>query len=220
MAELPEIKDPVVPATFTQEQVDAMIAEKVAGLKANKNDILDEKKALVVENKTIKEQYDEQQRVAKETARQALIDKGNLDELQKVIQSDVKKEFNDKLTAQDKIIKDLLAANEQSKTDSLLGSFVSQLGVSPIHAVAFDSYIKGAGLKQEEGVLTIGGLSTSDWKTSFLASEYGQAIIVPPQSSGGSAVGGGSAVHSLSKHEQVMAAALAGHSSAFGYKQD
>jgi len=213
-------KDPIVPATFTQEQVDAMIAEKVAGLKANKNDILEEKKAAVEKVKSITEQYEEQQRVAKETARQALIDKGNLDELQKVIQSDVKAEFNEKLSAQALQIKELLASQTESITNSLLGSFVSQLGVSPTHAVAFDYYIKGAGLKTDEGVLTIGGLSLEDWKVGFLASDYGKSIVVPAQSSGGSAVGGGSSVHSLSKHEQVMAAALAGSSSAFNYTQD
>ena len=215
-----EVKDTVVPATFTQEQVDAMIAEQVAGLKANKNEILDEKKAVVAENKTIKEQYESQQLLAKETARQALKDKGDLDELQRVIQSDVKAEFNEKLSAQATQIKELLASQAQSITNSLLGSFVGQLGVSPIHAVAFDSYIKGAGLKTDEGVLTIGGKSLEDWKVGFLASEYGKSIVVPAQSSGGSAVGGGSSVHSLSKHEQVMAAALAGSSSAFNYTQD
>jgi len=201
-----EDKDPVVPATFTQEQVDAMIAEKVSGLKANKNDILDEKKAVVAENKTLLEQYDAQQKAIAETARKALIEKGNLDEIQDAIKADLSKEYGD-IIAELKATNDTLVTNNyNSTTDALLGSFVSTLGVSPIQAEAFDAYIKGKGLKHEEGVLTIGGLSLTDWKTTFLASEYGKSIVVPPQSSGGDAVGGGSNANETSIFSQMEAA--------------
>ena len=198
-----EVIDPVVPATFTQAQVDAMIAEKVAGLKANKNDILDEKKAVVAENKTLLEQYSEQQKTIAEAARRELINKGNLEEIQSAIESDVTAKYSDIIAELTATNEKLVTNNYNSTTDALLGSFVSTLGVSPIHADAFNDHVKGKGLKHEEGVLTIGGLSLTDWKTSFLSSEYGKAIIVPPQSSGGDSLGGGSDTNEASLFSQM-----------------
>ncbi len=201
-----EVKDPVVPATFTQEQVDAMIAEKVAGLKANKNDILDEKKAVVAENKTLIEQYEAQRKASAEATRKALVDKGDLDEIQAAIKSDLSKEYDDIIAELKATNTSLLTDNYNSTTDALLGSFVSTLGVSPIQAEAFDAFIKGKGLKHEDGVLTIGGYSLDDWKTTFLTSEYGKSIIVPPQSSGGDSLGGGSSANETSIFSQMESA--------------
>ena len=212
--------------SFTQEDLDAAIAKAVSdtnatrdvaeeGLKSNRDAILAEK----TKGQADYAAYKLQKEADEEAVRQkALMERKNFEE----IENDIKKTVESKHTLELKELQDanqaLVSTAYNNTTSNLLGSFVKELRVSAVHAPAVKALLSQEQLAHVDGILTIGGQATSEWQTTFLASEYGQSVIVPPESTGGGAVGGSKGGKSSTAHERVVA--LAGSAASFGVQPD
>jgi len=220
---------------INQETLDAAVAKAIAdtnaardtaeaGLLANRDALKAEKTVVETTLKTTAQNYaafKDAQAVELAQAEQAKLLQTQDFEM---IGADIKKKFLDAHALEVSTLKE---ANEaltktayDNTTSTLLGSLVNKLNVGSVHIPAVKAFIATQGLAHAEGTLTIGGQTTEQWQTSFLASEYGQNVVVPPESSGGGSLGGGSNGTSTSAHDKVLAYAMAGSSAAYGVQPD
>ena len=178
--------DPIEPTTFTKEQVDALIAEKLekelAGIKANRDALLEEKK----EQQRIASEAEEKKRLAEiESARKN-------GDFQK-IEEDLRRQLQEK----DAKLSEVIGGYEKEKISRKSAEITSGLATESFRPYMQNDIEKRAFI-DENGVWrfkdrngNVTGMTEDEFKADLKSDPKYRDFIILNNSTGGGATGGG-----------------------------